>query len=82
VCGVRVKDWAELQEHQQPPLHAAAYHAGAVEPGDRVLHLGSGTGVGAQLAVPRGPTVTGLDAAEPMIELAGAPGRRSPARGR
>jgi len=68
--GARARDWAEVQEGQ----FAAAYHAvlrhAAVGPGMRHLDAGCGAGMVAALSASLGATVSGLDAAEPMLQIA------------
>jgi ubiquinone/menaquinone biosynthesis C-methylase UbiE len=51
-------------------LHASVAHALAVQPGDRALDLGCGTGRVAELMAPSGATVVGIDLAPGLIETA------------
>ena len=52
------------------PVAAEVVHRAALAPGERVLDVGTGTGIGAQAAVGQGRTVIGIDAAEGMLEAA------------
>jgi SAM-dependent methyltransferase len=68
--GARARDWAEIQEGQfAPAFHAVLAHA-AVGPGTRHLDVGCGAGMAAALSASLGATVSGLDAAEAMLEVA------------
>ena len=51
-------------------LHASVADALAVQPGDRALDLGCGTGRVAELMAPSGATVVGIDLAPGLIETA------------
>ncbi len=68
--GARVKDWAEVQEPTARPLFDAILEATGVGPGTALLDVGCGAGLMCQLAAARGATVSGFDAAEPMIAIA------------
>ncbi|MCW2995627.1 MAG: type 11 methyltransferase, partial [Conexibacter sp.] len=66
--GGRPRDWAELAEPQNVPLFAAVL--------DRVgtgalLDAGCGSGLAAQMAAERGASVSGLDATEALLAIAG-----------
>ena len=41
--GSRARDWA-ANEEQQLPTYEAAIHRAGIEPGDRVLDIGCGSG--------------------------------------
>ncbi|MEO3472988.1 class I SAM-dependent methyltransferase [Roseomonas sp. CAU 1739] len=68
--GARARDWAEVQEGQC----AAAYHAvlahAEAGPGTRHLDVGCGAGMAAALSAARGATVSGIDAAEALLDIA------------
>ncbi len=67
--GARAEDWAETEEQQVPTYEEAIRRVG-LSRGDAVLEVGCGSGVFLRLAADRGARVFGLDAAEPLIELA------------
>ncbi len=62
-------DWAEVQEGMLRPAYLAVFDALGVGPGMRLLDIGCGAGMAAQLAVARGARVSGLDAAPASIEI-------------
>jgi SAM-dependent methyltransferase len=68
--GARARDYAEIVEPFACPLYKAAFDAAGVEPGTRLLDVGCGPGLAAQLAARRGAHVAGLDAAEASLEIA------------
>jgi ubiquinone/menaquinone biosynthesis C-methylase UbiE len=53
------------------PLYEAVFDAADVEAGTRLLDVGCGPGLAAQLAAKRGAHVAGLDAAGASLEFAG-----------
>jgi SAM-dependent methyltransferase len=61
-----VEHWARLAE----PARAAVADAAGIGPGVRFLDVGCGSGELCALAAARGAVVSGIDAAEGMIELA------------
>jgi SAM-dependent methyltransferase len=63
-------DWAEIQEGMLRPAYLAVFDALGVGPGMRLLDIGCGAGMAAQLASARGARVSGLDAAPASIEIA------------
>lgn len=63
-------DWAELQEVLHAPLWEAMFDATGVAHGSRVLDAGCGGGGASVLAARRGALVSGLDASEPLVEVA------------
>lgn len=69
--GDRPDAWAVSEEQQTPVYEAALRVAGDVR-GARVLDVGCGTGVFLRMCAERGALVSGLDAAEGLLELAGA----------
>jgi SAM-dependent methyltransferase len=67
--GARPEDWA-LSEEQQIPTYEEAIRRVGVEPGQRVLDVGCGTGVFLRAVADRGAAGSGLDASEALIGLA------------
>jgi SAM-dependent methyltransferase len=68
--GQRARDWAEVQEAMVQPVYLAVL--GALDParGLRLLDMGCGSGMFASLASAAGLTVSGIDAAQPLLEIA------------
>jgi SAM-dependent methyltransferase len=69
--GARAEDW-ELSERQQLPTYEEAIRRVGITAGQRVLEVGCGTGVFLRAAADEGAAVYGLDASEPLLELARA----------
>jgi SAM-dependent methyltransferase len=67
--GARPRDWSRSEE-QQVPTYAEAIRRAGIAPGRRVLDVGCGSGVFLREAAERGADVFGLDASEPLLELA------------
>jgi SAM-dependent methyltransferase len=67
--GDRPRAWA-ISEEQQTPVYEEALRHVTIEPGDRVLDVGCGTGVFLRMCADRGAIVSGLDAAESLLALA------------
>lgn len=68
--SAKAEQWAELWAHIADPARAAIADAAGVGPGTRVLDVGCGSGEFLVQAVARGAVVSGIDAAEGMIEIA------------
>ncbi len=68
--GARVHDYAKIVEPFGCPLYEAVFQAAEIGAGTRVLDVGCGPGLAAQLAATRGARVAGLDAAETSITIA------------
>jgi SAM-dependent methyltransferase len=68
--GHRARDWSERMEPLFRPVYAAAFDR--VEPlaGAEYLDVGCGAGLALQVAADRGARVHGLDAADPLLEIA------------
>jgi SAM-dependent methyltransferase len=66
----RAEDWAELQEVRMRPLHEAGLEALAIGASTAYLDAGCGAGLALSLAAARGATVSALDAAPGLIEIA------------
>src|SRR5438093_6614101 len=73
--GAAAEDWASLMEPQGRALFDAVLGSGLFASGARVLDVGCGSGLFAQLIAARGCEVAGLDASEPLLAIAR---RRSP----
>lgn len=67
--GGRAEAWAET-EAQQVPTYREAIRRVGIGPGQVLLELGCGSGVFLRLAADEGARVFGLDAAQPLIEIA------------
>lgn len=68
--GARAADWAELTARISTPAWQAVAEAVGIGRNSRVLDVGCGSGEFCRLAAARGAEVSGIDAAEGMIELA------------
>lgn len=68
--GARARDWAEVQEATARPAYEAVLTRAGVGPGSAYLDLGCGAGLAARLAADRGATVSGVDAAGPLLAIA------------
>jgi SAM-dependent methyltransferase len=67
--GARPDDWARSEEQQVPTYEEAIRRVG-IEPGNRVLDIGCGTGVFLRLAADHGAKPFGIDASEALVALA------------
>ena len=67
--GARPSDWA-LSEDQQVPTYEEALRRIDLRPGQLVLDIGCGAGAFLRLVAERGARPFGLDASEPLIDLA------------
>jgi SAM-dependent methyltransferase len=67
--GARAEAWAE-HEVQGAPIFDEVLRRASVGAGTRLLDVGCGTGSLCRLAVDRGASVSGLDAAERLVQLA------------
>ena len=68
--GAAARAWSELNEPHCAPLYETVFDAIALEPGQRLLDVGCGAGLALELAAKRGATLAGIDAAEPLLEIA------------
>ena len=71
--GRRARDWAETWEGQSgwgTPVYEHVLDRAKIGSGTRVLDCGCGAGRFAQMAVDRGASVAGIDAAKELIEIA------------
>lgn len=70
IWGTRARDWADVQEGKAAPLYEAVLKETAVGANTSVLDIGCGSGLFCEMAAKRGARVSGLDAAEPLLEIA------------
>lgn len=68
--GARARDYADLVEGFFRPAFAAVLGAAGVGRRTRLLDVGCGTGLAAQIAAGQGARVAGLDAAEASVAIA------------
>jgi SAM-dependent methyltransferase len=68
--GAAARDWADLAEPGQIPFYEAAFDAVRIGRGTKLLDVGCGAGLALQLAVKRGATATGIDAAAALLHVA------------
>lgn len=68
--GHRARDWADIQEGQCKAVYLAVLDRLAVGEGTQLLDVGCGAGMAAQMAAARGASVSGVDAAEALLEIA------------
>jgi SAM-dependent methyltransferase len=70
VWGVQARNWADLMEKMVLPVYHVVLEQTNVSRGTRLLDIGCGTGMAAQLAAELGAEVTGLDASEAELVIA------------
>ncbi len=68
--GARARDWADVQEGVAFPLFQAVLEETALGASASVLDVGCGSGIFCEMAAKRGAKVSGLDAAETLLEIA------------
>jgi 2-polyprenyl-3-methyl-5-hydroxy-6-metoxy-1,4-benzoquinol methylase len=68
--GARARDWADIQEPQHRPLFEDGIRRTGTGRGSAVLDVGCGAGGFCRLAADAGATVTGIDAAPTLVEIA------------
>src|SRR5690349_14038815 len=68
--GARARDWADHQEPAQRQVYENALRLAGVRAGRSVLDAGCGSGGLSRLAAEAGATITGIDAAQPLVEIA------------
>lgn len=68
--GSAAEEWASIQEGQFSAGYEAVLTACGVGAGTAYLDAGCGAGLAAQMAVERGATVSGFDAAEALLAIA------------
>jgi SAM-dependent methyltransferase len=67
--GHRAHDWA-ANEDQQAPAYEEAIRRIGIDPGDRILDVGCGSGAFLRLAAEHGAEPFGLDASEALLAIA------------
>jgi SAM-dependent methyltransferase len=68
--GSSAEDWAGIQEQTCRPVYEAVFAKIGVALGTQYLDAGCGAGMATQIAAGLGARVFGLDAAEPLLEIA------------
>ena len=68
--GARARDWAEVQEGQFAAGYDHVLARAGVGPGTRLLDAGCGAGKAAMRAAGLGASVSGIDAAPLLLEIA------------
>jgi len=68
--GAQPQDWTTYQETAVRPLYEAVFDHLGLTAGTRLLDVGCGAGLAAQLAASHGARVWGLDASATMLEIA------------
>jgi len=68
--SAEARNWANLIERFHAPLYKSVFDRVGVNRGTRLLDVGCGAGLAAQLAKELGAQVTGIDAAPALIEIA------------
>jgi SAM-dependent methyltransferase len=69
--GQRPREWAAIEEQQRPTYEEGIRRAG-IQPGDRVLDVGCGTGVFLEAVTKLGARPHGLDASRALLRVARA----------
>ena len=70
IWGARARDWADVQERVAIPMYEVVLRKAGTGPGSAVLDIGCGSGIFCEMAAQRGAQVSGLDASEPLVEIA------------
>jgi SAM-dependent methyltransferase len=68
--GARANDWADIQEATVRPVYEAVLERTCVTLGTRYLDVGCGAGMAAQMAAARGAQLSGIDAADALLDIA------------
>jgi ubiquinone/menaquinone biosynthesis C-methylase UbiE len=68
--GARARDWAEIQEQTVRPVYQEVMKRTKVGNGTSYLDVGCGAGMAARLAAELGADISGIDAAEDLMEIA------------
>ena len=70
--GTRARDWSEFQEGQHRDAYLAVFERLSIGHGVKLLDVGCGSGMAAQIAAARGAAVSGIDASEALLGIARA----------
>jgi SAM-dependent methyltransferase len=70
IWGVRARAWAEVQEPTFIPIIEAVLQKIYIGVSTSVLDIGCGSGVFCEMAMRLGAQVSGLDASEPLLDIA------------
>lgn len=68
--SAQARNWANFLERWHAPLYKSVFDRVGISHGTRLLDVGCGAGLAAQLAAEFGAQVTGVDAAPAFIEIA------------
>src|SRR5215471_13006988 len=68
--SARARNWANFLEKWHAPLYQSVFDRVGISRGTRLLDVGCGAGLAAQLAAELGAQVSGIDAAPAFIEIA------------
>lgn len=68
--SARARDWAEFQEGVHRPIYEAVFARTGIRQGTQYLDAGCGAGMAAEMAAALGAEVSGIDAAEALLEIA------------
>jgi SAM-dependent methyltransferase len=68
--SAQARNWANFIEKFQTPLYKSVFDRVGMNHGTRLLDIGCGSGLAAQLAAELGAQVTGIDAAPALIKIA------------
>jgi SAM-dependent methyltransferase len=71
IWGARARDWADVQEGVAIPLYEEVLRKTGIGAGGSVLDIGCGSGIFCEMAARLGAKVSGIDAAESLIAIAG-----------
>ncbi len=70
IWSARAQDWADVQEGVAIPMYEVVLQKTGVNKESKVLDIGCGSGIFCDMAAKRGAQVSGLDAAESLLEIA------------
>ncbi len=71
IWGARARDWADVQERVAIPLYEEVLRKTGIGAGRSVFDIGCGSGIFCEMAARLGAKVSGIDAAEALIAIAG-----------